>query len=180
MSLQCLISALTQAGGGGLLFRFTCWFALGGGRGTADRHRCVWGALTLFQPHWVCPHSRCVLPPPTLLRLPAALYGAGPVLRAVPVFRYSTKARTRLHLHLCLPRPEQLRQPGIWWAYSPWVRCAFSSPRSQPQFPQASPVRAACVYFGELASSRDPPGKCWPSRISRSLWLETGELFAVW
>ena len=34
-SLQCLISALTQAGGGGLLFRFASSLALWGGRGTA-------------------------------------------------------------------------------------------------------------------------------------------------
>ena len=40
----------------------------------------------------------CVLSPSTLLRLPAALYGAGPALRVVPVFRYSTKAQTRLGL----------------------------------------------------------------------------------
>ena len=28
---------------------------LRGGRGSADRHRCVWGALAVFWPHWVCP-----------------------------------------------------------------------------------------------------------------------------
>ena len=39
-----------------------------------------------------------------LLRLPAALYGAGPALSAVPVFRYSTKARIRLHLRF-VPSP---------------------------------------------------------------------------
>ena len=39
-----------------------------------------------------------VLSPSTLLRLPAALYGAGPALSAVPVFRSSTKAWIRLHL----------------------------------------------------------------------------------
>ena len=33
-----------------------------------------------------------VLSPSTLLRLPAALYGAGPALSAVPVFVYSAKA----------------------------------------------------------------------------------------
>ena len=39
-----------------------------------------------------------VLSPSTLLRLPAALHGAGPALSAVPVFRSSTKARIRLRL----------------------------------------------------------------------------------
>ena len=41
-----------------------------------------------------------VLSPSTLLRLPAALYGAGPALRAVPVFRFSTKAWIRLRLRV--------------------------------------------------------------------------------
>ena len=58
-SHQCLISALTQAGGGGLPFRFACSVVLWGGRGTADKyHWPVWGALAVFRPHWVCPHSR--------------------------------------------------------------------------------------------------------------------------
>ena len=98
-SLQCLISTLTQAGRGGLLFRFGCSVALRGGRDAADRYRwCVWVALTVLRPHWVCPAHRCVLSPSPLSRLPAALYGVGPVLRAVPVFGYSTKAWTRLGL----------------------------------------------------------------------------------
>ena len=41
-----------------------------------------------------------VLSPSTLLRLPAALYGAGPALRAVPVFGSCTTARIRLRLRL--------------------------------------------------------------------------------
>ena len=42
-------------------------------------------------------------------------------------------------------------------------------------------VPSACVCSQELASSRDPPGcRCQPSRISGSLWIETGGLFAVW
>ena len=147
-SLQCLISALTQAGRGGLLFRFASSVALLGG-----------GAL---------------LSQSTLLRLPAALYGAGPALYAVPVFRYSTKAQTRLRLHSVPSRPGQLRQPGACRAHSPWVRCAFSPPRFQPQFPPA-PVGCVCLMF-----SRDHPSGCQPSRTSGSLWLETGGLFAVW
>ena len=45
---------------------------------------------------------------------------------------------------------------------------------------RASQMCAACVYLWELASSHDPPGGCPPSRISGSLWLEPGGLFAVW
>ena len=45
-----------------------------------------------------------VLSPSTLLRLPAALYGAGLALSAVPVFGSSTKAQVRLRLHV-VPSP---------------------------------------------------------------------------
>ena len=53
--------------------------------------------------------SRCgeggeLLSPSTLLRLPAALYGAGPAMHEVPVFGSSTKARTRLRLRF-MPSP---------------------------------------------------------------------------
>ena len=41
-----------------------------------------------------------VLSPSTLLRLPAALYGAGPALSVVPVFGSSTAARIRLRLRV--------------------------------------------------------------------------------
>ena len=37
-----------------------------------------------------------------------------------------------------------------------------------------------CVCSGELVSSRNPSSRCQPSRISGSLWLETGSLFAIW
>ena len=52
----------------------------------------------------LAPYRVSVLSPSTLLRLPAALYGAGPVLRAVPVFGSSTKAQMRLRLHF-VPSP---------------------------------------------------------------------------
>ena len=57
-SLQCLISALTQGGESGHLFRLTYSVLLWGGRNTANKcHCCV---FTVIQPHWVCPHSRRV------------------------------------------------------------------------------------------------------------------------
>ena len=60
-SLQCLISALTQGGQGGHLFRLTCAVVLWGGRSTANKyHWCVWGVLAVSEPHWVCPYSQCV------------------------------------------------------------------------------------------------------------------------
>ena len=31
-----------------------------GRAGAAGRHRCVWGALAVFRPHWVCPAQGCL------------------------------------------------------------------------------------------------------------------------
>ena len=131
--------------------------------------------------------------PSTLLTLPAALYGACPALGAVPALRCSTKARTRLSLRFVPSLPEGLKQAGAWRAHSPRVWRAFSPPRSQSQFlpvpvgyvrplPSGSPAPVPSAPVGCLCpvSHRDLPGGCRPSRISGSLWLETGCLFAVW
>ena len=75
-----------------------------GGRGAADRYRSVWIALPVFRPQCLPHIGVSVLSPSTLLRLPAALYGAGPVLSAVPVFGSSTKVRIRLCLRF-VPSP---------------------------------------------------------------------------
>ena len=66
-SLQCLISALTQAGEGGHLFRITCSVVLCGGRDTANKYRChvgsapgIWPTLGLPQLAGVCfPGQHC-------------------------------------------------------------------------------------------------------------------------
>ena len=81
-----------------------------------------------------------VLSPSTLLRLPAALYGAGLALSAVPVFGSSTTARIRLRLRFVPSRPEWFRQPEAW-APSPRVRHAFSL-----RGPSALPV--GCLQLG--------------------------------
>ena len=120
------------------------------------------------------PTHGCVLSPSTLLRFPAVLYGAGPALRAVPVFGFSTKAWTWLGLHFVPSPPKQFRQPGAWWMYSPQVQCTLSPPWPQPQFLHAPVGCVSLVSAGELASSSDPSGRCRPSRISGSLWLEAG------
>ena len=66
-----------------------------------------------------------MLSPSTLLRLLAALYGAGPALSAVPVFASSTTARIRLRLRVVSSPPQRFRQPEAW-APSPRVLRAFS------------------------------------------------------
>ena len=127
------------------------------------------------------PAQRCVLSSSTLLRLPAVLYGVGPPLCAVPAFRYSTKARTRLGLCF-MPSPARAAQAArsLTSALSLGVVCLLTSAVPVSVSMGTSPVCAPCVCSPELASSHDPPSICQPSRISGSLWLETGSLFAVW
>ena len=177
-SLRCLISALTQAGRGGLVFRFSCPVLLLGGRALQE-DITVCGEHSQCSGHTGFAPAHTGFAPSTLLRLQAALQGAGPELPAVPVFRFSTKARIRLSLRFVLSPAEQLRQPGACQAHSPWVR-APSRLRGPSLGFRAHWSGAPCDSSGELVSSCDPPGGCQPSRISRSLWLETGSLFAVW
>ena len=65
-----------------------------------------------------------VLSPSTLLRLPTALYGAGPELSTLPVFGSSTTARIRLRL-LVVFSPASAVQAARGLAHSPQVRRAF-------------------------------------------------------
>ena len=133
------------------------------------------------------PLMACVLSPSTLLRLQAALQGAGPELRALPgpkPFRFrflGTPQRRRLAWAcvLCLPRPEQLSCQELDERILPGCRVPYPLQGPSLSF-QACWSGAHCVSSGELISGSDPPGRCQPSRISGSHLLETGSLFAVW
>ena len=110
------------------------------------------------------PAHGCVFSLSTLLRLPAALYGVGSVLRAVPVFGYSTEAQTRLGPRF-VPSPARAAQAarGLTGALSPGAVRLIPS-----MVPASVSVRQSgvpCVFSWELASSRDPPSGCQPSRI---------------
>ena len=128
-------------------------------------------------------HGVCAFPstPP---RLQAAPQGAGPALRAPPRpkplrFRFSgTPPRGRLGWAcvLCLPGRAAQAAGSLPSALSSGAARLLPSP---PASVSARPG-APCVSSGELISGCDPPGGCQPSRISGSLWLETGSLFAVW
>ena len=90
------------------------------------------------------PTGVSVLSPSALLRLPAALYGAGPALSAVPVFGSSTKAQIWLCLRF-VPSPawavHAARGPG---ALSPGAERLFP-PRPQ----RAPPVGSQEVFRQE-------------------------------
>ena len=138
-SLQCLISTLTQGGGGGQFFRHTCSVVLWGGRNTANNyHWHVWGVLPVSRPHWVCPCSRCVCFP-CLLCLGSRLLcwklsEAGPGLYALLRskllrFRYSgTPQRHRLGW-ACIWCPSQVRAAQVIRCLASVVAATYHLPR---------------------------------------------------
>ena len=148
-SLQCLISTLTQAGGGGLLFRLLV------------PSRCF--------PRLRCSGSR-------LLYVVRALRCERFQPSGVPQKRGPSSSGSRELDARTLPRcgaPSPLRGPSLSFRRRQLGVCAFCPPRPQLQSP---PAPVGCL---RPVSSRDPPGGCRPSRISGGLWLETGGLFAV-
>ena len=148
----------------------------------------MWRVLTVFRPHWVCPDSRHVCFP--------RLHCSGSKL----VYREQALSCMHFpglsHSGLCSPVLHK-DADSVVPAF-----CAFPCPsssgnqeldkRSLPRCSATSslPILASvsrrawsgapCVCSGELISGCDPPGRCQPSRISGSLWLETGSLFTVW
>ena len=175
-------------GGGGLLFRFTCSVVLWGRRGAADKyHWRVWRVLTVFRPHWVCPHSRRMCFPRLHCSGSRLLYREQ-ALSCVHFPGLSRSGSGSWVLHkgadsvgpaLCafLVRAAQATR-SLKSALSSGAVRLLPSP-SSPSF-WARPVWCALWLFLELISGFDPPGRCQPSRISGSLWLETGSVFAVW
>ena len=164
------------------MFRVACSIVLRGGRGAADRYCCVWGALAVFRPQWVCPRSQVSV----LSRLHCSgsrmLY-IERALRCVR-FQFSGTPEKRGLSWACLFRafPGRAAQAArsLTGALSPGAARLLPSTVPASVSSLAGQMRVARVYSWELASSCDPPGGCRPSRISGSLWLATGGLFAVW
>ena len=83
-----------------------------------------------------------------------------------------------------LPRSEQLRQQGAWRAHSPQVGGgSYHLPgpsRSVSWVRSGSTISGGlCVSSGELISGCNPPSRCRPSRVPRSLGQQQS-LLAVW
>ena len=134
-SLRCLISTLTQAGGGALLFRFASSVQSCCGEGGRCRQTSLCVGSTRRVPATLgLPRTGVsVLSPSALLRLPAALYGAGPALHAVPVFASSTAARIRLRLRF-VPFRASVVQAARGLGALP-----SGAPRPLPPQPQRAP-----------------------------------------
>ena len=124
-SLWCLISALTQAGGGDLLFRFASSVQSCCGECEAlQADITVWGgALAVFRPHWVCPVQGC-LSFPRLHCSGSRLLYMELALRCVR-FQFPTKAWIRLCLRV-VSSPASAAQAARGLVPSPRARCAFS------------------------------------------------------
>ena len=176
MSLQCLISALTQGGRGGHLFRLTCSVVLWGGRNTAKKyHWRVWGVLAVSGSYWVAPaHSVCAFLVYTA-QAPGCSAGklskVGPGLHALPRsmplrFRLSGTPQWHRLRWACLSSSgDQVlgehtlpRWGGVSY-HLPHPSCSVSWVLS------GSIISGVPCVSGELISGCDPPGGCQPCRI---------------
>ena len=98
-----------------------------------------------------------VLSPSTLLRLQAALYGAGPALSAVPVFGYSTKARIQLRLRFVSSPAWAVQAARGLGALSPGTALLF------PPWPQRAPP-VGCLRLVFVLRSR-PLAETLPAAV---------------
>ena len=139
---------------------------------------CMCGVCCVSRSHWVCPCSWRVCFPSLHCSGPRLLCRGtvGPGLHALPrskplSFRFSgtPKGADSVGPTFCgLPRPEQLRRPGAWWAHTPQVQCLIASPSQLLGFwvhSRSAISGVLCVSSGELISGCGPPGGCQPSRI---------------
>ena len=130
-SLSCLISALTQAGGGDLLFRFASSVLLRGGRGAADRYRFLWGAPAVFRPHWVCPAQGCLCFPVYTAQASSCPTWSGPCVECSSSFRV-------LHKSADLVAPAFCAFPGLSGSGSQGLD-GCTRPRCSAPFPLRGP-----------------------------------------
>ena len=172
-SLKCLISALTQGGKGGHLFRLTGSFVLWGGRSMANKYLWrVWGVLTPV----ACAFQ--IYPAQTPGCSEGELSKAGPGLLAHPRpkllrFRFSgTPQGGRLGWAcvLCPPQVLAARATRCLVSTLPQVNgVSYHLPgptRLVSGVHRKSAVSGVlCVSSGALISGCDPPGRCQPSRI---------------
>ena len=153
--------------------RLTCSVVLWGGRNAANKyHWCLWGVLTMSQPHWVCPtHGMCAFPVYTAsalgcsagncLRLALGcmhFLGLNKLLR----FRHwGTPQRRRLGW-ACILCPSQVRAAQMTRCLVSVVAATYHLPRpccsvfsapSQadvdcPEFQEVLVSNEACMQFG--------------------------------
>ena len=93
-------------------------------------------------------------------------------------FRLSTKVQTRLGLRF-VPSPVGAAQAARSLTSALSLGAVGLIPSGVPTCFCVRRSGVPCVSSGDLVSSCEPSGGCQPSRVSGSLWLEAGSLFAV-
>lgn len=196
-SLQCLISALTQRGKGGHLFRLICSGVLWGGRNTANKyHWRVWGVLAVSGPHWVCPaHGVYAFPVYTAQSPGCSARELSEVdlgLRALPRskplrFRFLGTSQRRRLCWACVLCRSQVRAAQATMCLASAVSsgggCILSPTPSQLLgFLGAQWARllrcAVCLFWGAYLWLR--PCRHMSTVQNPRFWLATGSFLTVW
>ena len=172
LSLQCLLSALTQAGGGSLLFRFASSVQSCCGEGGA-----LQAAIAVCGEHSPCsghtgfaPHRGVCAFPVYTAQAPGCSIWSGPCVECSSSFRVLHKSADSVVPAFCA-------FPGLSGSARGLGALSPGAARLFPPRPQrAAGVPAACICSEELASSHDPPS----SGFSGSLQIGTSGLFAGW
>ena len=151
------------------MFRFTSSVALRGGMGAAGRYHCVWGALTCSGHTGFAPLTGVCAFPVYPAQAPGCSIWSVPCIACGSSFWVLHKSEDSAVPAFCA-------FPGLSSSGSQELD-GCTLPGCGAPSPFRGPSLVGCV---RLVLSHDPPGRCRPSRISGSLWLETGGLFAVW
>ena len=137
-SLQCLISALTQGGEGGHLFRLTCSVVLWGGRNTANNITGMCGECLHCLDHtgFAPIHGACAFPVYTA-QAPGCSAGelskAGPGLCALPRskllrFRFSGTPKRHILGWACVLCPSQVQAAQVTRCLASMVTVTYCLP----------------------------------------------------
>ena len=156
-SLQCLISALTQASGGGLLFRLLVLLHCGRGWCCFPRLRCS-GSQLLYMERALC----CVQFQPSGVPQKCGTKSCACFLCLPHLSGSGSQELDGCTLPGC-GAPSPHHGPSLSFCPCQTGACAFCPPHPQPQSP---PVPVGCL---RRVSRHDPPGGCRPSRISGGL-----------
>ena len=166
--LQCLISALTQGGESGHLFRLTCSVVLWG---TQTLMACVgsghslWTTLGLPKPKVACTFWVYTALAPWYSA--KALSQVDPTFHGFPLLSHSG---FWVCVFCALPRSKQLRWPGALQAHcSRWAVHLnhLPSPRCLVSWEchESTITPVPRISSGKLISGCDTPGRCQQSRI---------------
>ena len=141
---------------------------------------CV-GSTHSVRPHWVCPRSRVRAFPVYTAQAPSCSIWSGACIACGSSFGVLHKSTDSIGPAFCaFPGPSSSGSQELAGHTLPGTVRLLPSMVPASVSTCTSRVRVPYVYSRELTSSHDPPGRGRPSRISASLWLESGSLFAVW